>query len=53
MEQIIQKTIEKEMHELKERMADCYYSKSGLNEAEKYIKGLVESCRKKKRMANV
>ena len=47
MERIIQKTIEKEMHELKERMADCYYSKSGLNEAEKYIKGLLSHAERK------
>ena len=47
MEQIMQKTIEKEMQELKERMADCYYSKSGLNEAEKYIKGLLSRAERK------
>lgn len=47
MERIIQKTIEKEMQELKERMKDCYYSKSGLNEAEKYIKGLLSRAERK------
>ena len=41
MEKIIYETIEKEMEELKSRMKKCYYSKSGLNEAEKYMKGLL------------
>ena len=34
MQKVIQKKVEKEMQE-------CYYSKLGLNEAEKYIKGLM------------
>lgn len=46
-EQIMQKTIEKEMQELKERMADCYYGKSELNGAEKYIKGLLSRAERK------
>ena len=40
MKKVIQEKVEKEMQELKSRMQKCYYSKSGLNEAEKYIKGL-------------
>lgn len=47
MEEVIQKAIEKEMQELKEMMAGCYYSKSGLNEAEKYIKGLLSRAERK------
>lgn len=42
MEKIIQEKVEKEMQELKSRMKKCYYSKSGVNEAEKYIKGLLQ-----------
>ena len=47
MEKIIYETIEKEMEELKSRMKKCYYSKSGLNEAEKYMKGLLSRAERK------
>ena len=48
MEKIIQEKVEKEMQELKSRMQKCYYSKSGVNEAEKYIKGLLSRAERKK-----
>lgn len=51
MEKIIQEKVEKEMQELESRIQKCYYSKSGVNEAKKYIKGLLS--REKKRMADV
>ena len=38
MEKIIREKIKKEMQELKNKIQECYYSKSGVNEAEKYIK---------------
>ena len=41
MQKVIREIIEKEMQEIKRRIQKCYYSKSGLNEAEKYIKGLM------------
>lgn len=47
MEKIIQEKVEKEMQELKSRMQKCYYSKSGLNEAKKYIKGLMSRAERK------
>ncbi len=47
MEKVIQEKVEKEMQELKSRMQKCYYSKSGLNEAEKYIKGLMSRAERK------
>ena len=47
MEKIIYETIEKEMEELKSRMKKCYYSKSGLKEAEKYMKGLLSRAERK------
>lgn len=47
MQKAIQERIEKEMQELKSRMQKCYYSKSGLNEAEKYIKGLMSRAERK------
>ena len=47
MEKVIQEKVEKEMQEIKSRMQKCYYSKSGLNEAEKYIKGLMSRAEKK------
>lgn len=47
MQKTIQERVEKEMQELKSRMQKCYYSKSGLNEAEKYIKGLMSRAERK------
>lgn len=47
MEKVIQEKVEKEMQELKSRMQKYYYSKSGLNEAEKYIKGLMSRAERK------
>lgn len=47
MEKIIKEKVEKEMQELKSRMQECYYSKSGLNEAKKYIKGLMSRAERK------
>ena len=47
MQKVIQEKVEKEMQELKSRMQKCYYSKSGLNEAEKYIKGLMSRAERK------
>lgn len=47
MQKAMQEIIEKEMQELKNRMQKCYYSKSGLNEAEKYIKGLMSRAERK------
>ena len=35
------------MEELKSRIKKCYYSKSGLNKAEKYMKGLLSRAEKK------
>ncbi|MDE6426446.1 MAG: transposase [Ruminococcus sp.] len=35
------------MQESKSRMKKCYYNKSGLNEAEKYIKGLMSRAERK------
>ena len=47
IEKVIQEKVEKEMQELKSRMQKCDYSKSGLNEAEKYIKGLMNRAERK------
>ena len=47
MEKTIQETVEKEMEELKIRIQECYYSKCGVNEAEKYIKGLLSRTERK------
>ena len=47
MKKIIQEKVEKEIQELKSRMQKCYYSKSGVNEAEKYIKGLLSRAERK------
>lgn len=47
MKKVIQEKVEKEMQEIKSRMQKCYYSKSGLNEAEKYIKGLMSRAERK------
>lgn len=47
MEKIIYETIEKEMEEIKSRMKKCYYSKCGVNEAEKYMKGLLSRAERK------
>ena len=46
-QKVIQEIIKKEMQEIKRRMQKCYYSKSGLNEAEKYIKGLMSRAERK------
>ena len=47
MEKIIREKIKKEMQELKNKIQECYYSKSGVNEAEKYIKGLLSRAERK------
>lgn len=47
MEKTIQETVEKEMEELKIRIQECYYSKCGVSEAEKYIKGLLSRAERK------
>lgn len=47
MEKIIQEKVEKEMQELESRIQKCYYSKSGVNEAKKYIKGLLSRAERK------
>ena len=46
MEKIIREEIKKEMQE-------CYYSKPGLNEAEKYMNRVIEQIREKKWMVDV
>lgn len=47
MEKIIQEKVEKEVQELESRIQKCYYSKSGVNEAKKYIKGLLSRAERK------
>lgn len=47
MEKIIREKIKKEMQELKNKIQECYYIKSGVNEAEKYIKGLLSRTERK------
>ncbi len=47
MEEITEEKVEKEMNELKSRISSCYYSRSGLKEAEKYIKGLLSRAERK------
>ena len=47
MEKIIQEKVEKEVQESESRIQKCYCSKSGVNEAEKYIKGLLSRAERK------